>query len=343
MLDKADYIERFDKEDMLGVVSRQHLQLEQKFEVKGLEKFAAISNIVLTGMGGSALAAEFVKNWLADRMPVPFEVVRGYSLPSYIGTDSLVIVSSYSGNTEETLSALADAEAKDAQIVILSAGGVLEEEANAKGYPFYKVPIGLQPRVAVGYGVRALADLFCELGLVQDLSGELAEAVEFMKKAVSGWGADVATEDNAAKKIANELLGHEIVVYGGTVTGVASLKWKINFNETSKNLAFSYNFSEFNHNEFMGWTLVKTSTIRVIELLSDLEHPQVIKRFEISNRLLSGTMPAPIQVQADGKNRLQQMLWIQILGDFVSVYLGVLNGIDPTPDPMIEKLKQELV
>lgn len=343
MLDQPDYIARFDKEDMLGVVSGQHLQLEQEYKVEGLEKFQAISNIVLTGMGGSALAGEFVKSWLADRLPVPFEIVRGYDLPSYVGEDTLLIASSYSGNTEETLSALEQAEAKSAQIVILTAGGKLAERAKANNYPHYEVPGGLQPRVAVCYGVKALADLFQELGLVEGLSEEIKSATAFMKAPIESWGGTVETAQNPAKQLANALIGHEIVMYGGPTTGVASLKWKINFNETSKNLAFYYNYPEFNHNEFMGWTHPQDTNIKVIELLSDLDHTQINKRFEISNRLLSGTMPAPIQIQADGENKLQQMLWIQLLGDFVSVYLGVLNGIDPTPVPLIEKLKKELV
>ena len=342
MLDQADYIARFDKEDMLRVVSQQHLQLEQVYEVTGLEKFEAISNIVLTGMGGSALAGEFVKCWLADRLPVPFEIVRSYNLPSYIGEDTLVIVSSYSGNTEETLSALAEAEAKGAQIVILTAGGKLGEIAAKQNHPHYKVPSGLQPRLAVCYGVKALTVLFQELGLVNGLDIELSAAVVFMTKSIQHWGLDSATDQNPAKQLANELLGHEIVMYGGPTTGVASLKWKINFNETSKNLAFYYNYPEFNHNEFMGWTHPQNTNIKVVELLSDLDHLQINKRFEISNRLLSGSMPAPTQLQADGENKLQQMLWIQILGDFTSVYLGVLNGIDPTPVALIEKLKSEL-
>jgi glucose/mannose-6-phosphate isomerase len=343
MLDQADYIARFDKEDMMGVISRQHLQLDQKFEIAGLEKFEAISNIVLSGMGGSALEGEFVKNWLADRLPVPFEIVRGYTLPSYVGEDTLLIASSYSGNTEETLEALEQAEVKGAQIVIFTAGGKLAERAAEQNYPHYVMPSGLQPRVAVCYGVKALTDLFTELGLIQSVKGELSEAVEFMKESIKTWGADTATDENPAKQLANELLGHEIVMYGGPSTAVASLKWKINFNETSKNLAFYYNYPEFNHNEFMGWSHPQKTNIKVIELLSDLDHPQIAKRFEISNRLLSGTMPAPIMIQAKGENKLQQMLWIQTLGDFVSVYLGCLNGIDPTPVPLIEKLKIDLV
>ena len=343
MLDQHDYIARFDKEDMFGVISRQHLQLNHKFEVSGLEKFEAISNIVLSGMGGSALEGEFVKNWLSDQLPVPFEIVRGYSLPSYVGEDTLLIASSYSGNTEESLEALAQAETKGAQIVIFTSGGKLAERAVAQKYPHFEMPSGLQPRVAVCYGVKALTDLFTELGLIESVNGELSEAVEFMKESIKTWGVDTPIDENPTKQLANELLGHEVVMYGGPTTATASLKWKINFNETSKNLAFYYNYPEFNHNEFMGWSHPQKTNIKVIELLSDLDHPQIAKRFEISNRLLSGTMPAPIMIQALGKNKLQQMLWIQTLGDFVSVYLGVLNGIDPTPVPLIEKLKIDLV
>lgn len=342
MLDHADYIARFDKEDMLGVVAAQHLQLAHQYTVTGLDSFGAISNIVVVGMGGSALAGEFVKNWLGDRLPLPFEIVRGYALPAYIGEDTLLIVSSYSGNTEEALEGLKQGEAKGAQIVITSAGGALAEIAEAKNYPYFEVPSGIQPRVAVCYGVRAIAVLLEATGLCDGLIGELDAAKDFATEAIKTWLGEVPTKDNAAKQIANAVQGHTIVMYGGSVTGVAALKWKINFNETSKNLSFYYLFPEFNHNEFMGWSRQQDTNIRVIQLNSDLEHTQIQRRFEISNRLLSGTMPAPIMIQADGETRLEQMLWIQLLGDFVSVYLGVLNNIDPTPVPLIEKLKVEL-
>jgi glucose/mannose-6-phosphate isomerase len=167
MLDQPDYIARYDKHDALGVVARQPEQLRQVHEAGDLKGVGdGVRQIVVAGMGGSALAAEFVRSWLADRLPVPVVIVRDYVLPAFVGPDTLVVASSYSGNTEEGLSALHEAERCRARIVVMTSGGKLLELAEAKGHPrvglpaahpHFDLPRGLQPRLAVLYGVRALA------------------------------------------------------------------------------------------------------------------------------------------------------------------------------------------
>lgn len=352
MLDQTDFITRYDKSDALGVIARQPEQLRRDYEVKLGTEFEGIRQIVVAGMGGSALAAELVKSWLSDRLPVPMVIVRDYGLPAFVGPDTLVVASSYSGNTEETLAALERAEELKAKIVVMASGGKLLEEARAKGHgrrpllpeghPHFDLPAGIQPRMAVWYGVRAWVELLEDAGIVEGATSELEAAVDWLVDEVKAWTADVPTVDNAAKQIANELLGHPVVVYGGPVLATTAMKWKIDFNENAKHLAFYNYLPEFNHNEFQGWAHPEQSGLKVVELRSDLDHPQVQKRFDVTNRLLSDRF-APIEVQAKGETKLEQMLWVQLLGDFVSAYLAFLNGIDPTPVDMVEKLKQELV
>jgi len=342
MLDDMKYIEQFDRSNALAVIAGQADQLRQQYEVEA-PVVERLQNIVLTGMGGSALAAEFLRSWLSDRLPVPVEIVREYHLPAYVNEHSLIIISSYSGNTEEALSVLQDAKKYKGHIVVMTAGGKLGEAAKKEGYAIIDVPAGLQPRLAVLFGVKGLASVIEHLGLVDGLVDELETAAEWLEHETQYFLPNVSKDqNNIAKQIAEKLVGHPVAVYGGPTLGAIAMKWKIDFNENGKNLAFWNQLSEFNHNEFIGWSHPKDANFQVVELQSSLDNERIAKRFAISNRLLSGIMPAPIIVEAHGETRLQQMLWTLLLGDFASAYLAILNGVDPTPVELVEKLKKEL-
>lgn len=342
MLDDLKYIAERDKSDALGAAEKAPSQLRYSFNI-GQLGFSAddVQNVVVAGMGGSALAANLFLSWTSPNRP--FVVNRQYDVPGFVGPDTLFIASSHSGNTEETLSALAQAQGRDAHIVVMSSGGQLTKIAGDKKYPLLKIPNGLQPRMSVFYGLRALSELFQSLDLMSDLTQQLEAAAEFLEQAVMVWRPDVATSNNPAKELAEELAGKSPVVYGGPRMSAVAYKWKISFNETSKNLAFYNQLPEFNHNEFMGWTSHPTEKpFQPIELMSSFEHEQIKRRFAISNRLLSGRMPHPFEVEAEGNSLIEQILWTVSFGDFVSIYLALLNNVDPTPVGMIEKLKSEL-
>lgn len=339
-LDDHSLVHKLDEGNALGIIAGQPGQLKQAFDFR-LSIFDC-HNIVVAGMGGSVLGAEFLRSWLADRLPLPLVVVRDYTLPAFVSEKSLVVISSYSGNTEETLSALETAKASGARIVIISAGGELKQLAQAGEYPFLEVPGGFQPRLAVLFGAKALAVMLEQLGLVGGLVTELEAGADWVTPRLSAWTGETATADNLAKQIAQAVHGFPAVIYGGPTLSMPARKWKIDFNENAKNVAFWYELPEFNHNEFTGWLNPADKHLRVIELQSSLDHPQIAKRYEVSNRLLAGKMPEPIIVSAQGETKLQQMLWTLLLGDFTSAYLAFLNGIDPTPVDLIEKLKQEL-
>jgi glucose/mannose-6-phosphate isomerase len=262
-------------------------------------------------------------------------------LPGFVNNTTLVICSSYSGNTEETLSSLADAEARGAKIVVATSGGKLAEIAREKGYPLFLTPSGYQPRMAVLHGVRLLSQLLEGLGLLDGLCDELDAVATWVVPKIVSWRSDVPLIENTAKQIAVDLQGHPIVVYAGSSLGFIAMKWKIGFNENAKNIAFYNYLPEFNHNEFIGWNFPQRSGIKVIELRSDLDLKHIANRFDIGNRLLSHSF-APIQVMALGDSRLQQMVWTLILGEYAATYLAFLNCIDPFPVDMVEKLKVEL-
>ncbi len=342
MLDELDFIARYDKEDALGLMGRLPEQLGHEYpEMPGLAKLKGVTSVVLAGMGGSAQPGEFIKTWLGGRLPVPFVIVRDYGLPAFVGRETLVIASSYSGNTEETLAALAEAEQRGARIVVTASGGKLLELARDKGLDHVALPTDLQPRMAVLYAVRAMTTVLERLGLVEGALAEMAEAGKWLERHTGRWGAEAPTAQNEAKQIAAELVGHPVVVYAGAVLAFAAMKWKIGMNENAKNIAFYNYVPEFNHNEFQGWLHPERSGLKVVELRSGLDHPRVVKRFDVSNRLLSNVF-SPVEVEAEGETALEQLVWTIALGEHVATYLAILNQVDPTPVDLVERFKKEL-
>jgi glucose/mannose-6-phosphate isomerase len=346
MLDDLKMIHDRDAQDALGVAEKQWQQVGQTYDLGDWRPSADILNVVHSGMGGSALWALLSTSW--PGWCVPFEVVRGYDLPPYVGAQTLFIASSYSGNTEETLSALSQAADRGAQIVVMTSGGHLADIAREKGYLLIALPKIDKPRYGALYGLKGLVTLGEHLGLLAGAGAvaELAAAADFLQQSVQGWLADVPSANNQAKQLALEIIGKSPVIYGGPLLAPAAHKWKISFNENSKNVAWEYAFPEFNHNEFTGWTSHPVDKpYSVIYLLSSYDNDRIKKRFELSNKLLSGRWPEPERVTAQGGSQLQQLLWTVALGDFVSLYTAFANGVNPIDvgdKDIIERFKKEL-
>jgi glucose/mannose-6-phosphate isomerase len=338
MLDDLKMIHTRDADDALGVAAKQWEQLTYDYKVDA-KSFKDIDNVVLAGMGGSALPGVYLSSWPGTS--VPFQIVRDYALPNYVNNRTLFISSSYSGNTEETLSALSEAEAKGAQIAVVSAGGKLAELAQQKNYPLFKIPGGIQPRMCSFYFLAAFIQLLEPLGLVKGGSlSELKDVGNWLKDQTSDWLPEIATTKNPAKQLALELIGKSVVVYSGPKLFPAANKFKICLNENAKNIAWVNQYPEFNHNEFIGWSSHPTQKpYAVVEIRSNLENPRVAKRFEISERLLSGQRPKPEVIVPEGDTLLKQMLWASNFADFTSLYVALLNGLNPTPVDLVEKLK----
>lgn len=341
MLDDLKYIHERDAQDALGVVEKQWQQLAHEFKVQ-FEPKAAIQNVVLGGMGGSGWPASYVMSW--PGVKAPFEVVNNYNLPSYVNEHTLFIASSYSGNTEETLSALREAETARAQIVVMAAGGQLESIAKEKDYPLFSIPLGTQPRMSSFYFISAFLELFAPLGLVDPASLEERKQVsKWLSGQTGSWGPATPTKDNPAKKLALEIMGKTPIIYSGPLLAPVAKKMKICMNENAKNLAWWNQYPEFNHNEFIGWSSHPVDKpFCVIEIRSNLEHERVQKRFTVSERMLSGKRPAPHVIEPQGESLAQQIFWASMFGDFVSVYLALLNGLNPTPVDLVEKFKKAL-
>jgi glucose/mannose-6-phosphate isomerase len=343
-LDNENVLAQKDPEGALKVAAEQYKQASFDAVVLNSEHDdRAITSIVVTGMGGSALAALLAKVWLRNDIKIPFEIIRGYDLPAYVGSNTLVIASSYSGNTEETVSALNQAIVAGSQIGVIASGGKLVGIATEHDITYATLPSGLQPRMAVIYNLRALLAIFETFGIVEGKLQEVADLSEWLGQESASWAATVPTENNWAKQLAEQAVGKSPVFYGGALTAPVAYKWKISWNENAKNLSFWNEFSEFNHNEFMGWTSHPVEKPFVVfDLVSSFEHAQILKRFEITDRLLSGLRPKATTINLKGDSLIAQMLWGSIFADYVSIYVAVLNGVDPTPVELIEKLKKEL-
>lgn len=342
MLDDLKYIHERDAQDALGIAEKQSQQLLQQFELRGAADIQDVRNVVYAGMGGSALAALLVHTW--PKLQIPFEVVREYDLPAYVNEHTLVIAASYSGNTEETLEALQHAETAGAQIAVIAGGGKLQEAAEAKDYLLGILPKAAQPRYAVLANYKLLLTILERVGVLDTaMLGELESAAPFLHQAVQTWLPTVPAASNPAKQLALEAIGKSVVVYGGPKLFPAAYKWKISFNENAKQVAWAGQYPEFNHNEFIGWSKQPVDKpYLVIDLRSSFEHPRVQKRFEVSERLLSGMRPSPEIIEAQGSTVLEQLLWTIALGDFVSLYTGLANGLNPAPVELVEKFKKEL-
>lgn len=300
--------------------------------------------VLVTGMGGSAIGGDLLRCLFEDVGSLPLAVNRDYRIPKFVGRETLVIAASYSGNTEETLSAYRQAKEAGAQIIVLSSGGELTERAKADGFPYITVPAGLPPRAALGYLFFPLVVACEKLGLLPDLSRDRTLALEGLRKRRDAWGPDKALDDNPAKVLAIKLAGRTPIVYG--VAGyptVAALRWKGQINENAKMHAFAYSLPEMNHNEILGWVTgwQQADNWSVMVLRDGAESAKMAKRIEVTKECV-GRPEHWHELTATGGCMLDRMMSLTYFGDFVSVYLAFLNGQDPTNIDYINHLKSEL-
>jgi len=342
-LDNKAFVEERDKDKALKVALEEALQLVNDMPVEHmLADVPVIENIVIAGMGGSALAGDMIRDWLDLTMPVV--VVKQYELPAFVSENTLVIASSFSGSTEETLSMVADARHKGAVLAVTAGGGPLLDLAKSEELPYVYMDFKGAQRMGMLQNLRAFVEIYVQFGIVPaTVLDELRSAGRAAHEAVKVFALENPSSDNLAKQLAWQAAGKTEVIYAGYRFRSVAYKWKISFNENAKNVAFNNEYSEFNHNDFIGWSSHPIEKpFAVFDLRSSFDHPRVKQRFELSDRLLSGMRPKAITVDLRGESMLEQMVYGCVLGDFVSIYLAILNGIDPTQVDLIWKLKNEL-
>ncbi|MFQ6101240.1 MAG: bifunctional phosphoglucose/phosphomannose isomerase [Anaerolineae bacterium] len=339
-LDLSSMLERIGE---LPQQCRAAWALAQELELP--PAYGAVRHVVVLGMGGSAIGGALLQGLVAGDCIVPITVVRGYTLPAFVrGPETLVIGCSYSGNTEETLSAFRAALERGVLPAAVTTGGKLATLVQERGIPPAHFDYRSMPRAALGYTFILLLGLLCRLGLLRDYSADLEEAAQVMETWQAEIGPDVPTTHNAAKFVAGRLADRLPVVYGAGFLAAVANRWKTQFNENSKHWAFFEVLPELNHNAVVGFGIpqaVRDQTV-VLMLRSTLDHPRVQVRWEATRELLLREGVATETLQGRGESQLAHMLSLIHFGDYVSFYLAMLNGVDPTPVETIAFLKQRL-
>ncbi len=342
-------LEKWDRSRMLSILGAVDHQFEAALEAAQtvrLERAPGIRNIVVLGLGGSAIGGDLVKAYLGADLKVPCEVVRAYAAPGYADRDTLALVSSYSGDTEETLAALQAVRDAGATIACLTSGGELERIARRNGYPVLTLPRGLPPRAALPSSFVALLSVLSGMGLISDRTGDLRSLVPWVRGRLRAYGPGNPARDNQARSLALELFGRVPVVYGsaGRLFPIAR-RWAGQFSENAKTLAYCNELPEMNHNEIVGWMHPDEALKRFVPvfLRDDREdHERVRVRLEITRELLEGRVEPVLEFWTAGESWLERMWTLVLLGDFASLYLALLNREDPTPVEAIDLLKSRL-
>jgi len=307
--------------------------------------YASVSNIVITGLGGSAIGGDFLRLFVNDKLGIPVVVNRDYILPKFVNSQTLLFAVSYSGNTEETLSAYSQARLQGARIVALTNGGKLKELAEKDGVPVIIVPAGISPRAATGYLLLPTLTVLESLGLLGDLSDEIKEVTAVLRNLREQLRPDLPEGQNKAKQIARKINGKIPVIWAASGnTEVIATRWKGQINENSKAPAYWNVFPELNHNEIVGLEepVELLKKIEIIILRDKGDHPRVQKRMDISMEIVKDVVSGITEVWSSGDSRLARMFSLTYIGDYVSVYLAALYGIDPTPVKNIDYLKNKL-
>ena len=341
-------IQQLDKSDMLSKLTGFSEQVQKAWEI-GIQAELSIqakkvTNIVVSGMGGSAIGGDLLRNCLADEVALPILVNRYYFLPKFVNSQSLVFISSYSGETEESLSAYKDANNKGAQIVCISSGGTLSEWAKRDRHTLVKIPTNYPPRTALGFLTLPMVAILSRLKLVGDFSAKVRENVDILREDAERYHPNEST-GNLAQELAGKLYQKIPLIYS-SVQGyeAVALRWKGQMSENAKVLAFSNCFPELNHNEIVGWGLQRElqERLQVIYLRDRQDFVRVQRRMEITKEILAKETAPVLEVYAHGQSLLARMFSLICLGDFVSYYLAILNGVDPTPVEKIQFLKNRL-
>jgi len=305
----------------------------------------AVTDIALCGMGGSAIAGDLVLGAHRDRMLRPMSVVRDYYLPGWVGEGTLVILSSYSGDTEETLTCASQALERNSLCVAVTSGGKLGRFYAAEGVPVISLPPGLQPRAALLRLLVPVAVLLDRVGALPPLGSDLEEARETVAASVAGLGHEVPEADNPAKQLARALQTGVPLIWGAELTAPVAYRWRCQMAENAKLPAGHAVLPELDHNDIVGFSgspAPLADLTRLIMLRDPRNHRQVQRRFDLTREIIEPHVASALSITAEGQAPLARMLDLVMLGDYASLYLALLRGVDPGPVEPIQRLKERL-
>ncbi len=359
VLEQLEEVQKIDKSGMLKVYMKMPKHCRDAIQrakgtkipkkVKVSEKitiqYKRPQHIIVAGMGGSAIGGEILRDWLRNRISIPIEVCRDYVLPAHANKDTLVFALSYSGNTEETLSAFVEAINRGCMTIAITSGGRLRSFSERLGIPCVTIPSGMPaPRVAIPYLFFPLPVLMEKMGLLSNMEEETEEALRVLEELRKETAPKTPKKTNPAKKLALELEGTIPVVYGFRQYEALARRLKAEFNENTKIPCRQDVFPELNHNEVMGWEAPEAFTKRfsVILLRDRKEPPEIKHKIEATKDLALQKAQKILEIYARGENSLAKIFSILHLGDLASVYLAILRKTDPTPVETISKIKKEM-
>jgi glucose/mannose-6-phosphate isomerase len=347
-LDDMKTYQKLDPEGMLARIKELPMQCREAWRaIMALElpaDYAAIDKVVILGMGGSAIGGDLMKSLVASEARVPVIIHRDYGLPACVDERTLLIASSYSGNTEETLSGFELALKTKAKKLAMTTGGKLEQMAAANRIPVFKIGYQAQPRAALGFSFIPALGVMQKLGFIADKTADVGETVQVLESLAAILDEKSPLSKNPAKQLAQRLCDCLPVIYGAGIAAEAAHRWKTQINENSKAWAFYEIFPELNHNATVGFPLpaALVKKIRVIMLRSPLFNPRVKLRYEVTCELLKQAGVAYEFVDSEGASPLAQMVSLVSIGDYTSYYLAILYRVNPSPVKVISYLKDRL-
>ncbi|MCP4633982.1 MAG: bifunctional phosphoglucose/phosphomannose isomerase [candidate division Zixibacteria bacterium] len=347
-LDNINTFKEYDKSDMLSNITRFPDQIRDAVKLGysvDISKINAnnIKCIVVCGMGGSAIGGELLGAYLQNKISIPFFINRSYSVPEYVDENSLVIASSYSGNTEEILTAFKEVLNRKSQIVVISSNGNLGADAARMDIPIITLPGGYMPRAALGFGFFPLMIILSRLGLFSIEKSELNSIADYLDRRTEQFIPE--SDDNLAVTVARGIHGKLPIIYGAdAVFGAIAMRFKQQICENSKSLAFSNVFPEFNHNEIVGFEILPVHSNKIVVIMiTDTDcHHRIKIRMKILSKYFNDKGIEVIYINSEGNSELEKMFSVIQIADYCSYYLAILNKTDPTPIESIDFLKNEL-
>lgn len=343
-MELKEFIEKYDTQNQYDVLTNSFSQIEfvQSLDNPEIEFSAEeINSVVVCGLGGSAIGADLFYNLFGKELKVPYFVNRNYSLPAFTDENTLVVLSSYSGNTEETLSSANQAKELGAKVVCLTSGGKLKDFAEENSYPVFELQKGFQPRYALYLNLFTLVKIFGLIGLIPSQEKFFEESVALLQTKAE----EFKVQNFLPFQFAESLVGFIPVIYSvDNQTSAVGLRLKGQFNENSKSHAFHNVLPEFNHNEIVGWETYNENSFRAkaIFIWDESYHPQIKKRIEITSYLIKKAGAEVLTINSEQKDFKLRLLEMVFFGDWVSYYLALLRGKDPSEIDNIYYLKDKL-
>ncbi|MCB0510416.1 MAG: bifunctional phosphoglucose/phosphomannose isomerase [Bacteroidetes bacterium] len=305
--------------------------LNYDFKLKEFEP----QNIVICGLGGSGIGANFVKDVVYSKISIPLEIVKGYTLPAYVSEKTLVIISSYSGNTEETVACLEEAVNRNARVVGISSNGKVKELCLEHDLDFIEIPGGMPPRACFGYSTIQLFRVATYFNLIED---NYREEFEGSAALIESFNAEL---DQSALALAEELADKIPVLYAADTIESVAIRWRQQINENGKQLCWHHVVPEMNHNELVGWRQ-KNEKLAVVFLRNEDDLKQVAKRMDLNAEVYKQYTPHIIEIWSKGKNFIETSSYLIQFGDYLSYHLSQLRGFDTTEVKVIDALKANL-